>query len=297
MRPILPVLAASLALALPAHSLTVAPPALPGLSGETAPLLVKKGNNGNGNGQRANPGRGNGNGPPADRGNGNRNRDNNGVGNGNVPPGHARQLERAATGGFIATAPVICADCAPDAGTAWQGLARGETAREEDLLWLAPEDTAALPELPEGQRYAVINGTVVALEDDSYEVLELIRTTFAAEDLETRLARAEETGAPVVLTGASPFFCPPGLADREPACVPPGQARQGVTTEEWLGYGPGDAVPEDAVVWIDNETAFGDLPPLPEGQRYAVINGTIVALDEERYELLELVRTAAALLE
>jgi len=27
-------------------------------------------------------------------------------------------------------------------------------------------------------------------------------------------------------------FCPPGLADREPACVPPGQARQAIAEEE-----------------------------------------------------------------
>ena len=86
--------------------------------------------------------------------------------------------------------------------------------------------------------------------------------------------------------------CPPGLANREPACVPPGQARQGVTTGEWTGYRVGDVVDEDRLEWLD--LSDYDLPDLPEGQRYAVIDGTVVVLDEENYELLQLIRTAAA---
>ena len=31
--------------------------------------------------------------------------------------------------------------------------------------------------------------------------------------------------------------CPPGLAKKNPPCVPPGQAKKGVTTREWLQRG------------------------------------------------------------
>ena len=34
--------------------------------------------------------------------------------------------------------------------------------------------------------------------------------------------------------------CPPGLAKLDPPCVPPGLAKQGVTYEQWVSYGPDD---------------------------------------------------------
>ena len=34
--------------------------------------------------------------------------------------------------------------------------------------------------------------------------------------------------------------CPPGLAKLDPPCVPPGLAKQGVTYEQWVSYGPQD---------------------------------------------------------
>ena len=40
--------------------------------------------------------------------------------------------------------------------------------------------------------------------------------------------------------------CPPGLAKKNPPCVPPGQARQGVTAEEWMNrHALGDYVSDD----------------------------------------------------
>lgn len=76
--------------------------------------------------------------------------------------------------------------------------------------------------------------------------------------------------------------------------MPPGQAKKGVTTEKWLNrHRIGERVdPEDAD-WIDDILRF-DLPPLTDGRRYAVIDGMLVALDSDTYELLQLVRTAAA---
>jgi hypothetical protein len=89
------------------------------------------------------------------------------------------------------------------------------------------------------------------------------------------------------------FNCPPGLAKRDPPCVPPGQARHGVTTEEWLGrHRIGDHVDRDDFYYYDDLTG---LPRLPAGQRYAVIDGNLVRLDTETYEILQLIRALWAI--
>ncbi len=93
-------------------------------------------------------------------------------------------------------------------------------------------------------------------------------------------------------------FCPPGLARRDPPCVPPGQARQGVTTEDWIGpmttlYHPGDYLELGDFVYLTDFDRYG-LPPLDDGQQYAVIDGTLVALDSESYQILQLLRAFAA---
>ncbi|GGL62607.1 hypothetical protein [Wenxinia marina] len=317
-------LALAAALTLPAAA-NAAPP-----TADAAPALLAKGgnngngngngghgNNGNGHGPRANPGNGNGHGPSSEPGNGNGPRANPGNGNGNGPradngpdgAGDANGRPARVEGRLLGTTPVFCPPglanrdpaCVPpgqvrgDDGdrAVWQGWSEGDTAPEGEVVWLEPEDDPDLPALPDGQRYAVINGTLVALDAESFEILDLIRATQAVTTVEDQIAAAEAEGRPLILTGASPFFCPPGLADRDPACVPPGQAAQGVTTEEWLGYGAGDVAPEEALLWIEDPDVF-DLPALPDGQRYAVINGTIVALDDASYEILDLIRTAAA---
>lgn len=92
--------------------------------------------------------------------------------------------------------------------------------------------------------------------------------------------------------------CPPGLANRNPPCVPPGLARQGMTTEEWTGrqhaYQEGDVLlPTDFNYLTDPD--YYDLPALTDGSRYAVIDGMIVALDAETYEIIQLIRTIAAI--
>lgn len=47
--------------------------------------------------------------------------------------------------------------------------------------------------------------------------------------------------------------CPPGLAKKNQPCVPPGQAKKGVTTEEWLNrYRIGERVDPENVRWIDD---------------------------------------------
>ena len=92
--------------------------------------------------------------------------------------------------------------------------------------------------------------------------------------------------------------CPPGLAWRSPACVPPGLARHGVSTEDWIGpittdYREGDYLPLDGFIPITDLDRYG-LPILPDGQQYAVIDNTLVRLDSESYQILQLIRALAA---
>lgn len=84
--------------------------------------------------------------------------------------------------------------------------------------------------------------------------------------------------------------CPPGLAKKNPPCVPPGQANKGVTTQEWLlGDRIGDVIDRDGIRFLDDYPRY-QLPALPDGRRYAVVNDRIVVLDSGRYEVLQLIR-------
>lgn len=108
--------------------------------------------------------------------------------------------------------------------------------------------------------------------------------------------------------------CPPGLAKMDPPCVPPGLAKKGVTYEEWVAYD------EDKIdgVWHDQrETYLQDrevreledvdtllltseqiatlfnISPAPQGQRYGLIDGMPVLLEEKDYDSLLLINELA----
>lgn len=99
---------------------------------------------------------------------------------------------------------------------------------------------------------------------------------------------------PGLPAGAEPAGCPPGLAKKSPSCVPPGQAKKGVTAQDRAAHDrTGKRVDPDDVEWIDDVARF-DLPPLSDGRRYAVIDGTLVALDPDSYEIIQIIRSAAA---
>lgn len=104
--------------------------------------------------------------------------------------------------------------------------------------------------------------------------------------------------------------CPPGLAKKDPPCVPPGLAKEGVVQEEWLQY---DAEDLDRI-WLERRGVFLDddrdytrrlllrsdqiatlygLDPLPEGQYYGLIDGMPVLLDADDYRGLLLVNELA----
>lgn len=112
-----------------------------------------------------------------------------------------------------------------------------------------------------------------------------------AED-EDDEAEGEEEAA----TGNHP--CAPGLASRDTSCVPPGQARRGVTTEDWIGaptdgYAAGDDISNRDYGVIVNTDQLGlDTDSLEDGQSYALIDDTIVVVDQAG-TIVSVVRRAA----
>lgn len=104
--------------------------------------------------------------------------------------------------------------------------------------------------------------------------------------------------------------CPPGLAKKTPACVPPGLAKQGVTQDQWLGYDDAEydrlwllqrdnylrrgVTPSENLLLQSAQIAqlFG-LAPAPNGQRYALIDGMPVLLDQDDYTGLLLINELA----
>lgn len=101
--------------------------------------------------------------------------------------------------------------------------------------------------------------------------------------------------------------CPPGLAKKDPPCVPPGLAKKGVTYEEWVtyddkrldeiyldqrsGYLDQDAVLDDDILLL-NSTQIASLyrlQPAAVGTRYGLIDGQPVLLtDEDNRSLLSI---------
>jgi hypothetical protein len=107
--------------------------------------------------------------------------------------------------------------------------------------------------------------------------------------------------------------CPPGLAKKDPPCVPPGLAKGGVTYDEWASYdqdeydriwverrdewlrSEADVNPDPELLLLQSDqiaTLF-DLDPAPDGHRYALIDGMPVLLDEKDYDALLLVNQMA----
>ncbi|QFT59688.1 hypothetical protein FIU94_12710 [Sulfitobacter sp. THAF37] len=104
--------------------------------------------------------------------------------------------------------------------------------------------------------------------------------------------------------------CPPGLAKKTPACVPPGLAKQGVTQDQWLSYDDAEydrlwlrqrddylqryPTPTENLLLQSAQIAglFG-LDPAPNGQRYALIDGMPVLLEQDDYNGLLLINELA----
>lgn len=83
-------------------------------------------------------------------------------------------------------------------------------------------------------------------------------------------------------TGGRP--CAWGLAKRDVACVPPGQAARGVTTDEWIGaptsvFEAGQDLSSDGSFGLVANADRLGLAPLPDGQVYAVAGDSIIVAD------------------
>ena len=91
---------------------------------------------------------------------------------------------------------------------------------------------------------------------------------------------------------ASGQNCPPGLAKKNPPCVPPGQARQCVTTADWLNrHRIGDRADDAQIL-----SAIDDLPRLVGNEVYAILDDAIIRMDPETREILELIGLVAQVL-
>jgi hypothetical protein len=80
--------------------------------------------------------------------------------------------------------------------------------------------------------------------------------------------------------------CPPGLANKNPPCVPPGQV--GKTYHIGERYG-------DDGYWDEGYRKRYDLPQLPRGESYYRIGDSVLRVDDETRLVLELIEVLAGL--
>lgn len=85
--------------------------------------------------------------------------------------------------------------------------------------------------------------------------------------------------------------CPPGLAKKSVACVPPGQARKVIGF-----YNTGDWIGDQDYHRITYPDRYS-LPPLPVGQRYVILNGQIMIMTENNAKILTVIRAVQAILD
>ncbi|WHZ36616.1 hypothetical protein [Sagittula sp. MA-2] len=243
--------------------------------------LLKKGN-GNGNAGKGNPGNGNAqadNGKGKDKpGKGNA-QANNGNGNGKGKPGNAGGPKNNGNG-------VAQAANGNGNGKASKGRKAYTAAEREEVVKRIVSTPA-----PAGRDMTrVIGATALALATP-----QLLWSDVTDDEL-------------ITYTN-----CPPGLAKKDPPCVPPGLAKKGVTYDEWVSYdrdryeeiwlerrdewlGRGvdvDPDPDLLLLQSDQIAQLFNLAPAPDGQRYALIDGLPVLLGDEDYTSLLLVNQTA----
>ena len=81
--------------------------------------------------------------------------------------------------------------------------------------------------------------------------------------------------------------CPPGLAKKSPACVPPGQAKKGLVV--------GDHVNLDLVHIITRPGLYG--LGEPSAGRYAIVDGRLLRIDSQTGQILSFIRLVDAILD
>lgn len=251
-------------------------------NGNGGQKILKRGNGNAGHAHAAKDNRGNGNADKGNAGKGNSGKGNSGKGkpdhaggaqNGNASKANAQAANEKPGKGNAATPP----------GQARKTYTEAERTETVTRLMSTPA--------PDGRNMvAIIGATALAL---------------AAPDLVVSDTPTEE-----LITYRN---CPPGLAKKDPPCVPPGLAKQGVSFDEWAAY---DADRYETI-WLDRRADFlqseveitpnpdllllqsdqiqtlFDLDPPAEGYRYGLIDGLPVLLDEEDYASLQLVNQLA----
>lgn len=101
-----------------------------------------------------------------------------------------------------------------------------------------------------------------------------------------KTASGKDKAEPAVMRLAQPH-CPPGLAKKNPPCVPPGQARQAAV---------GAVIDLGSVHLVSRPGLYGLGEP-PKGQRYAVVNGRLMRVDRETGRILSIIRIVDAILD
>lgn len=86
--------------------------------------------------------------------------------------------------------------------------------------------------------------------------------------------------------------CPPGLAKKNPPCVPPGQAAKGQVRVLSVG----DILDLGAIHIVRDPGRYGLGVP-PSGNRYAIVDGRLVRVNSETGRLLSIIRLVNAILD
>ena len=94
------------------------------------------------------------------------------------------------------------------------------------------------------------------------------------------------TGAPALADSVK--ACPPGLAKKDPACVPPGQVDKSWTPERI--YVEGDRIRGDYVIIAEDDWDNLSLTPIDDDTLYVVIDNQIVRVRESNLIVIEPIR-------
>ncbi len=97
---------------------------------------------------------------------------------------------------------------------------------------------------------------------------------------------------------AGPKGCPPGLAKKDNGCQPPGHAKRDQprgAESEVIVIRPGTRIDGYDRRWVEDYDRYS-LPPLRPGERYYVIDGQVVRVDETTSTVLGLMGLAQSLL-
>jgi hypothetical protein len=109
-----------------------------------------------------------------------------------------------------------------------------------------------------------------------------IKTILAASVAALTLA-----GAPV-LADTVVKACPPGLAKKDPACLPPGQVGKSWTPD--YVYVEGDRIRGDYVIIPEAEWEELSLTPIADDTVYVVIDNQIVRVKQSNLVVIESIR-------